>query len=273
MPRALGVIPARYASTRFPGKPLASLAGRSMLERVWRAASAARRLERVIVATEDQRIVEAARSFGADAMLTSAEHLSGTDRVAEVARRLGAGNGAGNVVGKDVHDVILNIQGDEPLVTPSSLDRLVAAFDGDPVPALATLVEPLGTVEELFDPNVVKVVADGAGRALYFSRSPIPFHRGASPRLAADFREALARRPGGLAGYLKHQGLYAYSRSALERLAALPPAPLELDEGLEQLRALADGMVVRLVDSDFRSQAVDTPADLERVTRSIAEAP
>jgi 3-deoxy-manno-octulosonate cytidylyltransferase (CMP-KDO synthetase) len=182
--------------------------------------------------------------------------------VAEVARRLGPD-----------HEVILNVQGDEPLVTPSSLDRLVAAFDVEPVPALATLVEPLGTVEELFDPNVVKVVADAEGRALYFSRAPIPFHRGATPRLVADFREALARRPGGLAGYLKHQGLYAYTRAALLRLAALPPAPLELDEGLEQLRALAAGMVVRIVDSDFRSQAVDTPADLARVTRSIAEAP
>ena len=261
MHRVLGVIPARYASTRFPGKPLAPLGGRTMLETVWRRASEARRIDRLLVATDDERILAACGGFGAEAIRTDPAHPSGTDRVAEVAR------GAG-----DAFAIVLNIQGDEPLLTPTALDRLVAAFDGEKRPELATLAEPVRSVEELFDPQVVKLVADARGRALYFSRAPIPYHRAAAGPLSADFGGALARRRGGLAGYRRHQGLYAFTREALATLARLPPSPLELDEGLEQLRALEAGLSIQVVDSDFRSQAVDTPEDLERVSRMMTEA-
>jgi len=253
MLRALGVIPARYASTRFPGKPLAPLGNGSLLSAVWSRAVAASRLTRVIVATEDQRIVEACRTLGAEAMLTSPDHASGTDRAAEVVRRAG-----------ESFDVVVNIQGDEPFVTPTSLDRLVAAFDGRPDLAMATLAEPLEDPEELFAPAAVKVVAANDGKALYFSRAPIPYHRGPATTLAADFREQLAMRPGGLRGYLKHQGIYAYRPETLVALTNMAPSAAELDEGLEQLRALQAGIGILVLASDFRSIAVDTPADLER---------
>jgi len=231
-----------------------------MLETVWRRARESRRVERWIVATDDERIADACAKFGAEALLTDATHPSGTDRVAEVSRRVDA-----------PHDAVLNVQGDEPLLTPTSLDRLVETFD-DPRVEMATLAEPIGSAAELFDPNVVKVVVAGDGRALYFSRSPIPYHRGVATRLEADFRAELGRRPGGLRGLRKHQGLYAYRRETLQSLARLPPSPLERDEGLEQLRALEAGMHVVVADSDFRSQAVDTPADLERVSKILTEA-
>jgi 3-deoxy-manno-octulosonate cytidylyltransferase (CMP-KDO synthetase) len=229
-----------------------------MIEQVWLRARAAQRIDRLIVATDDDRIRDAARSFGAEVMLTSADHASGTDRVAEVVRTL-----------DEPCNVVVNIQGDEPLVTPSALDRLVSAFDDSPAPQMATLAEPIESVEELFDPNVVKLVATGDGRALYFSRAPIPYHRGRSENLAPDFREELERR--GLAGYRKHQGIYAYATETLLALTRLEPSSLEIDEGLEQLRALQSGYAIHVVDSDFRSLSVDEPADLERVARVLTE--
>jgi len=259
MLRALGVIPARYASTRFPGKPLAPLGNGSLLSAVWTAAHAASRLTRVVVATEDQRIVDACRGFGAEAMLTSPDHASGTDRAAEVVR------GAG-----DDFDVVVNIQGDEPFVTPTCLNRLVAAFDGRPDLQMATLAEPLEGPNDLFDPGTVKVVAAGDGKALYFSRAPIPFHRGAATTLRADFRDQLETRPGGLAGYLKHQGIYAYRSETLFAITAMAPSRLEIDEGLEQLRALQAGIGILVLASDFRSIAVDTPADLKRAAARLS---
>ena len=259
MLRALGVIPARYASTRFPGKPLAPLGNGSLLSAVWTAAHASSRLTRVIVATEDERIVTACSGYGAECMLTSRDHASGSDRAAEVVRRAGAD-----------FDIVVNIQGDEPFVTPTSLDRLVAAFDRQPELEMATLAEPLDAAEELFDPGAVKVVLSNDGRALYFSRAPIPFHRGSAATLDANFREQLSARPGGLAGYLKHQGIYAYKTETLLTLTALPPSPLELDEGLEQLRALQAGIGIAVLASDFRSIAVDTPADLARAAARLS---
>jgi len=213
------------------------------------------------VATDDQRIVDACESFGAEVLLTDAAHPSGTDRVAEAVERLG-----------NDHEVVLNIQGDEPLITPSSLDRLAAAFDGEPQVEMATLAEPIDAADDLFDPNVVKVVCARDGRALYFSRAPIPYHRGSAEQLAADFRRGLDARAGGLAGYRRHQGIYAYRRETLLSLSRLEPSPLETDEGLEQLRALEAGISIVVVDSDFRSQGVDTPEDLERVARILTEA-
>jgi len=251
---ALGVIPARFGSTRFPGKPLAPVGDRTLVEEVWRRASAAKRLDRLIVATDDERIATEAARFGAEVRMTSGAHPSGTDRVAEVLESVGPG-----------YDVIVNVQGDEPLVTPTSLDRLVEAFDASPAAEMATLAEPIVSIDELFDPNVVKLVVAADGRALYFSRSPIPFHRGEGLS-GADFRPALAARERGLDGYRKHQGIYAYRAATLRRLTRLPPSPLERDEGLEQLRALECGISIRVVESDFRSWGVDTPADLEHVS-------
>ncbi len=261
MKRALGVIPARYASTRFPGKILASLHGKSLVEHVWRRVVRSESIDRVVIATDDERIARVARAFGAEVEMTSSGHTSGTDRVAEVVSRL-----------SDLFGVIVNIQGDEPFVTPTSLDRLVAAFDCDDAPELATLVEPIASAEDLFDPNHAKVVGSRDGRALYFSRSPIPYHRGSQVSLARDFSPALLVRPGGLAGYWKHQGIYAYRPDVLADLTRMPPSPLEIDEGLEQLRALEAGISIRIIESDFRSVTVETPADLERAAAVLAEA-
>jgi len=261
MPLVLGVIPARYQSTRFPGKALAPLGDRSLVEEVWHRAKGAKKMDRLVIATDDRRIAEAASGFGAEVCMTSESHPSGTDRVAEVVGSLEEG-----------YDLILSIQGDEPLLTPTSLDRLIVAFEDEPRPQMATLVEPIESAEELFDPNVVKVVANSEGRALYFSRSAIPYHRGQASALEPDFSDSLSRRPGGLDGYLKHQGIYAYTRESLRRVTLLPPSPLEVDEGLEQLRALEAGCFIQVVQSDFRSMSVDTPVDLERVTRFLLEA-
>lgn len=244
--RVLGVIPARYASTRFPGKPLAPLGRRTMLEHVWRGARASARLTRLVVATEDARIVEACERFGAESMLTDATHPSGSDRVAEVARRTGP------------WDVVLNVQGDEPFVTGSALDRLVEALEADPSLSVATLWEPFDDPSQIADPNAVKVVCADDGRALYFSRSAIPFDR-----------------PGnaGVGLWRKHQGIYAYREAALFEITSLPPSPLERAESLEQLRALQAGHAIAVLPSDFRSIAVDTPEDLARAEarRNILE--
>jgi len=260
MSGVLGVIPARYASTRFPGKPLAPLGNRTVIEEVWRRASAASKLDRVVVATEDLRIVEACERFGAEVFMTDEAHVSGTDRVAEVVGRL-----------PDTFRIVVNIQGDEPLLTSTSLDLLVSALEGSTA-EMATLAEPFEDVADLFNPNAVKLVTTSGGRALYFSRSPIPFHRGSAPRLSLDFRDAVGGHPESLAAYRKHQGLYAYTREGLMALTELEPSPLERLEGLEQLRALEAGFNILVVESDFRSQAVDTPADLERVNRILTEA-
>jgi len=262
MQRALGVIPARFASTRFRGKPLAPLGDRTMIEHVWGRARSAERLEAVIVATDDARIADHCRGFGADVRMTAVDHPSGTDRVAEVAR------------GWDgTADVVVNLQGDEPLVTGSALDRLVASFEDEPRPHIATLSEPIDSIDALFDPNVVKVVTAPDGRALYFSRSPIPFLRIPGTAAAADLRAVLADRPAEIARFRKHQGIYAYRRDVLEGLTSMPPSALELAESLEQLRALEAGLEIRVLPSDFRSIGVDTPADLERVVALLAADP
>ena len=261
MPRVLGVIPARYASTRFPGKPLAPLGDRTLIEVVWRAARKAERLDRLVIATDDRRIADEAARIGAESMMTSQEHPTGTDRVAEVIQSI-----------DETFDVAINIQGDEPLLTPTSIDRVVEVFDCDPVPDMATLAEPIVSIEELFDPNAVKLVTDARGRALYFSRSPIPFYRGSLREMTIDFRESLPDRADGLDGFRKHPGIYAYGREVLLELTRLQPSRLELDEDLEQLRALEAGYVIQVVDSDFCSFPVDTPADLERAAKLVTEA-
>jgi 3-deoxy-manno-octulosonate cytidylyltransferase (CMP-KDO synthetase) len=238
---AVGIIPARHASSRFPGKPLAEIAGLPMLQRVYEGARGARRLREVLVATDDARIARACRRFGARALLTSPEHPTGTDRLAEASRELGDA-------------IVVNIQGDEPLIEGFVIDAAVAALEETPEAPMATLVhraEP----EDLADPNRVKVVIDQRGFALYFSRAPIP-HR----------REAGADPP-----LWQHVGLYAYRREFLQRYVALAPTPLEQAEALEQLRVLEHGYEIRVaVVEGWRSVPVDVPADIAKVEEILA---
>jgi 3-deoxy-manno-octulosonate cytidylyltransferase (CMP-KDO synthetase) len=238
--RAVGVIPARYEASRFPGKPLAVIAGMPMIQRVWQGARGAKSLERILVATDDERIAAVCRRFGAEVALTRADHASGTDRIAEVAAQLDC-------------DAVVNVQGDEPLIEGFVIDAAVAALAEDPEASIATLVHA-AEPGALSDPNRVKAVLDRRGRALYFSRSAIPFARdGTHPR------------------YWQHVGLYAYRRDFLLRFPALSPAPAELAEGLEQLRALEHGFAIRCaVIEGWTSAAVDVPADVARVEARLA---
>jgi 3-deoxy-manno-octulosonate cytidylyltransferase (CMP-KDO synthetase) len=248
---SVAVIPARYASTRFPGKPLAEIAGRPMIEHVYRRAADAPGIDAVVVATDDERVASAVERFGGIARMTGSHHRTGMDRIAEVAR--------------DLHcSIVVNVQGDEPLVDPSAISLMIDALRGDADLQMATLRTPIRLEEDYASPHVVKVVVGGNGDALYFSRAPIPFHRGGPP---ADLP-----RQGGIYAY-KHLGLYAYRREFLIRLAALPQTALEQAESLEQLRALEHGHRIRAVETEHDSIGVDTPADLERVRQTIAETP
>ncbi|GAC1461432.1 MAG: 3-deoxy-manno-octulosonate cytidylyltransferase [Steroidobacteraceae bacterium] len=249
------VIPARYAAARLPGKPLLPLAGKPLVQWVHERASAAG-AQQVLIATDDDLIVSAAHSFGAEVVMTAATHASGTDRIAEVARAHGWAPAG----------VVVNVQGDEPLM-PTALIRQVAALleahaDAD----MATLASPITAVSEFLDPNTVKVVADGAGRALYFSRAPIPWNRDGAPAGLASQRD--------LKGARRHVGIYAYRVAALLRLAELPVSALEASEKLEQLRALENGFDIRVGDAAERpGPDVNTLADLERLRAQIARAP
>jgi 3-deoxy-manno-octulosonate cytidylyltransferase (CMP-KDO synthetase) len=242
----VGAIPARFGSSRLPGKPLLPIAGRPMIEHVYARASEARGLDRVVVLTDDERIARAVEAFGGRWEMTPADCASGTDRIAWAARSGGALAEAAAVV---------NIQGDEPLIDPAAVSRLALHLretPADPVVTLAAAALP----EELGNPNAVKVVTSLAGYALYFSRSPIPYPR--HPSEDAGFRP------------LKHLGIYGYQREALLRLAALPPSPLERSESLEQLRALENGIAIRVLLTERASPGVDTREDLDRVERLLA---
>lgn len=246
------VIPARYASSRLPGKPLLKLAGKPLLQWVHERALGCGALE-VWVATDDQRIAEVARGFGAQVVMTAAHHETGTDRIAEVAR----------LAGWPADAVVVNLQGDEPLM-PAQLVRQVAALLARHESAdIATLAAAIDNVTALLDPNVVKVVTTPQGRALYFSRAPIPWDRDAAPQgLSSQVSVAGARR---------HIGLYAYRVSALQRLAALPPTPLERLERLEQLRALEHDMDIRVAEAQvLPGPDVNTAADLQRAASLLA---
>jgi 3-deoxy-manno-octulosonate cytidylyltransferase (CMP-KDO synthetase) len=243
---AIGMIPARYAASRLPGKPLLPIAGKPMIQHVYERARGARTLSVLLVATDDERIAAAVRAFGGKAVLTSPEHRSGTDRLAEAARDLAA-------------DVIVNIQGDEPLVTPETIDALVTPFAERPELAMATIATPILRQEDAAATSVVKVVVDREGYALYFSRLPIPFYRDeASPAAGGDPR------------HWRHMGMYAYRKEVLMRFASLPPTPLEQAESLEQLRALEHGVRILVVPTAHDVVGVDTPEDLERVRRLMS---
>ena len=248
------IIPARYGSTRLPGKPLRLIAGRPLIEHVYGRARASGASE-VIVATDDVRIASACEQFGADVALTDTTHASGTDRIAEVVRRRGFRE----------HDLIVNVQGDEPLLPPANVAQVAALLEQNPLAAVATLATAIEGLEELDDPNVVKVVRAGDGSALYFSRAPIPWQRDAAAQGAAD--------RGRLALALRHIGLYAYRAGALRQLAALLPTELEQAERLEQLRALEHGfaIVVGIAD-ELPGPGVDTEADLLRVEALLRQA-
>jgi len=245
------VIPARYASTRLPGKVLLSIAGRPMVQWVYESASAAGAHE-VLIATDDPRIVRVANSFGAQAVMTDPTHRSGTDRIAEVARARGW----------PAQDVVVNVQGDEPLMPAALIGQVASLLPAQPQADMATLATPIDSVAELLDPNVVKVVNDACGMALYFSRAPIPWNRdGAGESLASQADPGGARR---------HRGIYAYRVAPLLHLAQLPPGVLEEREKLEQLRALEHGLRIYVADARARpGPDVNTLADLERVTALI----
>jgi 3-deoxy-manno-octulosonate cytidylyltransferase (CMP-KDO synthetase) len=245
------VIPARYASTRLPGKALLPLSGKPMVQWVYERACASGASE-ILIATDDDLIVSAAHSFGAETVMTSQEHASGSDRIAQVARERRWGSG----------DIVVNVQGDEPLIPPKVISQVAQLLADDAQADLATLATPLDSVAELLNPNIVKVVCDARGRALYFSRAPIPWNRdGAAHGLASQKDHGGARR---------HVGIYAYRVAALLRLAQLSASALEQREKLEQLRALENGMSIRVGDALERpGPDVNTLADLERVSAHL----
>ena len=239
----VGVIPARYRSVRFPGKPLALLRGKPLIQWVWEGARKARRLNRLLVATDDALIAETVRRFGGEAVMTPPHLPSGTDRVWAAVRGTKA-------------RIAVNIQGDEPLVRPAMVDRLVEALQRRPQAGMATLRYRMKGPKDYTNPNVVKVITDEKGWALYFSRSPVPHFRKAK----TDFI------------WYKHLGLYAYRRPVLERFIQWLPSALERAEQLEQLRALEHGVKMQVVDSPAHTVGVDTPEDLERVERLLKDA-
>jgi 3-deoxy-manno-octulosonate cytidylyltransferase (CMP-KDO synthetase) len=237
------VIPARYASVRFPGKPLAEIAGKPMIQHVVERVREAERKPRIVVATEDARILEAAKAFGVEAILTRADHKTGTDRVAEVATHIQA-------------DIYINVQGDEPLIDPGTIDGVIEVMAEDEEIQLSTPCAAITRQQDIMDPNVVKAVLDFDGNALYFSRAPIPWVRDTGAKVAAR--------------HTKHIGLYGYRRGALLEFPTLPPGELERVEQLEQLRWLENGFKIRVVESDYDAIAVDVPGDIEKVEKRLA---
>ncbi len=237
----VAIVPARYESTRLPGKPLASIAGKPMIQHVYERTRAIPTIDRVMVATDDERIASAVRGFGGEAVMTSRAHVSGTDRIAEAAAPLDAA-------------LIVNVQGDLPFLDPATVDPAVALMRDEPDLPMATVKTPIHDHAEMHNPNVVKVVTDRNGYALYFSRSPLPYWRDAEPSAALGYR---------------HIGLYVYRRDFLLAFTRLAPTPLERAEKLEQLRALESGFRIRVAETGAAGVEVDTPEDLQRA-RALA---
>ena len=244
------IIPARYGSTRFEGKPLVDILGKPMIRRVYERVSRSKLVSDVIVATDDRRIYEAVRAFGGQVVMTGSHHVSGTDRVAEVARRLKS-------------EIILNVQGDEPLIKPSLIDKAVHPLLADKKSVMSTLMTRLRNVDDWLNPNIVKVVTDEEGVALYFSRSPIPFPRDLK---IEGFSSAFAKNRVPLPKkFHKHIGVYVYRREFLLKISKMKPTPLEKWERLEQLRVLENGFRIKVVAVNYEPVCVDTPEDLKKV--------
>jgi len=241
----LAVIPARFASTRLPGKPLVPLGGKPMIERVWDRVRQSASVSSVLVATDDERIRSAVEAFGGQAVMTRPDHRSGTERIAEVA-----------AARKDI-DIFVNVQGDEPLIDPAAIDQAVEAIESDSEVNVSTLAVPISNPADIMDPNVVKVVLDFDGNALYFSRAPIPWVRDRGGPVHAQ--------------HLKHLGLYAFRRDALLEFATFPQGDLERIEQLEQLRWLENGYRIRVAETEHDSVSVDVPEDVKRVEALLSE--
>jgi 3-deoxy-manno-octulosonate cytidylyltransferase (CMP-KDO synthetase) len=242
---ATAIIPARYASTRFPGKPLADKTGKPLIQHVVEQVTLAQTISRVVVATDDQRIFDAVTKFGGEAVMTSEDHPNGTSRLAEAVQLLAPPTTSQQA---QATRIIVNVQGDEPEIEPDVIDQLVQGLADDPDAPMATLASRFAPDEDPSDPNIVKLIVDQLGHAMYFSRSLIPYHRD-----AADPKPA----------YLKHPGLYAYRRDFLLKYVTLPPTPLEEAEKLEQLRALEHGYKIRIIQTTVRHHGIDTPEQYE----------
>lgn len=239
----LGIIPARYASTRFPGKPLVDISGKTMIQRVYEQACSASSLDKVVIATDDERIIAEVKRFGGEYAMTRNDHQSGTDRCAEVAETCKG------------FEVIINIQGDEPYIDPVQIDLLSSCFI-DPTVRLATLVKKIGDQEELFNPNIPKVILNTKAEAIYFSRHPIPFLRNQEQK---NWHKAHQ--------FYKHIGIYGYTIETLLEIKNLRPSALEIAESLEQLRWIENGYKIQTKVTQVESIAVDTPSDLEKIIR------
>ena len=243
-PKVVVVIPARYGSTRLPGKPLVPLAGKPMIQRVYERAKMAQRADQVIVATDDERIVKAVEGFGGEARMTRADHRTGTERVAEVAARVAG-------------DIFVNVQGDEPLLDPAAVDAAVGALMEEPAAAISTVATPIKKPADIMDPNVVKTVLDFDGNALYFSRAPIPWVRDTENKIQVR--------------HLKHLGLYVFQREALLEYPTLPRGEAERIEQLEQLRWMENGWKIRVTEVEHDAVSVDVPEDVERAEKLLRE--
>lgn len=250
--KIIGIIPARYQSTRFPGKPLSIINGKSMIQRVFEQAQKSKLLSKIIVATDDKRIFDHVKSFGGNVMMTSAKHKSGTERCAEVIKKI-----------KNSFDVVINIQGDEPFIHPQQIDLVAKILDATPTPSpkerrteIATLIKKISSEKDLLNENIVKVVANKNLEAIYFSRHPIPFLRG------EKINSWLKKN-----SYYKHIGIYGYRKKTLLKIVKLKPTPLEITESLEQLRWIESGYKIRTATTTHESIAIDTPKDLKRISQ------
>jgi 3-deoxy-manno-octulosonate cytidylyltransferase (CMP-KDO synthetase) len=243
-PEVVIVIPARYGSVRLPGKPLVALAGKTMVQRVYERAQQAQKAHRVIVATDDQRIVDAVKGFGGEARMTRPDHRTGTERIAEVAAH-------------EAGEVFVNVQGDEPLIDPEAIDTAIGALLEEPAAQIATVATPIRNLSDVMDPNVVKTVLDFDNNALYFSRAPIPWARDTGQKVHVN--------------YWKHLGLYVFQRDALLEYPTLPQGELEKIEQLEQLRWMENGWKIRVAEVAHDAVSVDVPEDVARVEKLLAE--
>ncbi len=240
--RTIGIIPARFASTRFPGKPLVEVLGRSMIQRVYEQALSAKVFDKIVVATDDERILLAVNAFGGEAVMTSTDHPSGTDRCKDALLQQ-----------KENYDIVVNIQGDEPFVSTDQIRLILSCFDQDSTD-IATLIKPITNLAELEDPNRPKVIVDIEGFAIYFSRQAIPFVRAGSKKTWLD-----------QTSFFKHIGMYAYRRDTLLQITEMKQTPLELSEGLEQLRWIENGLKIKTAVTEEESYCIDTPEDLKKI--------